>query len=94
MVALAVERSFGEFSSSRAEAVHFERPLADELKCFRWAGGCNNGGRGNCLDRQDGGKALTVVERREAEGLVELAQMLPLRARRVSGSPHSDLSAS
>ncbi len=38
------------------------------------------------LDRQDQGKALTPAERKEAEGLVNLAELLSLlqlRARRV-----------
>ncbi len=38
------------------------------------------------LDRQDAGQKLTVAERKEAEGLVELAEMLSLlrlRAQRV-----------
>ena len=30
------------------------------------------------LDRQDGGTALTAAERKEAEGLVNLAEMLSL----------------
>ena len=30
------------------------------------------------LDKQDGGTALTVAERKEAEGLVNLAEMLSL----------------
>ena len=30
------------------------------------------------LDKQDGGSALTVAERKEAEGLVSLAEMLSL----------------
>jgi hypothetical protein len=36
------------------------------------------------LDRQDGGQALTAAERREAEGLVELAEMLSLLKLRAS----------
>ncbi len=39
------------------------------------------------LDRQDAGEGLTADERREAEGLVELAEflsLLQLRARRVT----------
>lgn len=38
------------------------------------------------LDRQDAGEELTALERREAEGLVELAEflsLLRLRSRRV-----------
>lgn len=45
------------------------------------------------LDRQDQGNNLTPAERQEAEGLVELAEMLSLlqlRARRVTQrGPHS-----
>jgi hypothetical protein len=33
---------------------------------------------GELLDRQDAGLALTAAERREAEGLVELAEFLSL----------------
>jgi hypothetical protein len=36
------------------------------------------------LDRQDQGAALTAAERREAEGLVELAEMLSLLKLRAS----------
>ena len=39
------------------------------------------------LDRQDRGESLTPAERREAEGLVEMAEclsLLALRARRIS----------
>jgi hypothetical protein len=39
------------------------------------------------LDRQDGGERLTTAERKEAQGLVNLAEMLSLlrlRARRIS----------
>lgn len=48
------------------------------------------------LDRQDQGQKLTSAERMEAEGLVNLAELLSLlrlRARRVSqdGSPSSNL---
>ncbi|HEX9454645.1 MAG TPA: hypothetical protein VGA27_09800 [Candidatus Binatia bacterium] len=41
------------------------------------------------LDRQDGGERLTTSERKEAQGLVNLAEMLSLlrlRARRVSSN--------
>jgi len=37
------------------------------------------------LDRQDQGAALTPAERSEAEGLVELAEMISLLKLRVSG---------
>jgi len=76
-----------------AEPVHFELPLAGELKHFRLPAGVQRRLK-ELLDRQDAGQALTVAERREAEGLVELADMLALLGRRACGSPHSDLSAS
>jgi hypothetical protein len=44
------------------------------------------------LDRQDRGEALTSQERMEAEGLVELAELLSLlklRARRLGNVPDS-----
>ena len=39
------------------------------------------------LDRQDNGKKLTVAEKKEAEGLIDLAEMLSLlrlRSQRIS----------
>ena len=39
---------------------------------------------GDLLDRQDRGQSLTAAERREAEGLVELAEMLSLLQLRVA----------
>ena len=38
------------------------------------------------LDRQDEGKPLTAAERREAAGLVELAEMLSLLKLRAAGA--------
>ena len=38
------------------------------------------------LDRQDQGTPLTAAERREAEGLVELAEMLSLLKLRAAGA--------
>jgi hypothetical protein len=39
------------------------------------------------LDRQDAGQALTAEERREAEGLVEVAEFLSLLRLRVERAP-------
>ncbi len=42
------------------------------------------------LDRQDGGQQLTAAEKREAEGLVELAELislLRLRSQRLNQPP-------
>jgi hypothetical protein len=38
------------------------------------------------LDRQDRGEALSESERREAEGLVDLAEFLPLLRRRAQAA--------
>lgn len=68
-----------------AEPVHFELPLVGELKHFRLPAGVQRRLK-ELLDRQDAGKALTVAERREAEGLVELAEMLSLLKLRATKS--------
>ena len=63
--------------------VEIEMPLAVER--FKLPVGVNRRLQ-DLLDRQDAGKKLTVNERKEAEGLVELAEMLSLlrlRAQRV-----------
>lgn len=60
-----------------AGTVHFELPLGGELKHFRLTAGVQRRLK-ELLDRQDSGQALTAAERREAEGLVELAEMLSL----------------
>jgi hypothetical protein len=60
-----------------------EVPLPAGIRGFKLPRGVQ--GRLNALlDKQDGGQALTAVERREAEGLVEVAEflsLLKLRAR-------------
>lgn len=48
------------------ELVHFELPPAVQQRLQ------------TLLDRQDRGEELTVAERQEAEGLVELAEFLSL----------------
>lgn len=68
-----------------AEPVHFELPLGGELKHFRLPAGVQRRLK-ELLDRQDAGKALTAAERREAEGLVELAEMLSLLKLRATKS--------
>ena len=60
-----------------AGTVQFELPLGGELKHFRLPAGVQRRLK-ELLDRQDGGQALTAAERREAGGLVELAEMLSL----------------
>ena len=55
--------------------LQIEMPLATEK--FRLPKSVNNRLQ-MLLDRQDSGKKLTNAERKEAEGLVELAEMLSL----------------
>lgn len=69
-------------------AVHVlvELEMPDDLSKFRLPKGVQKRLQ-ELLDRQDQGDKLTVTERREAEGLVNLAELLSLlrfRARRVS----------
>jgi hypothetical protein len=60
---------------SQTVAIKLEVP--DELAQFRLPAGVNARLQG-LLDRQDRGLRLTVAERKEAEGLVNLAEMLSL----------------
>jgi len=67
-----------------------EVQLPDDLAKFRLPSGVNARLQ-ELLDRQDSGARLTAAERREAEGLVELAELLTLlrlraeRTKRPSG---------
>ena len=73
-----------------SNVVTFELDWPDELSALRLPDGVDERLRG-LLDRQDGGQPLSPAERREAEGLVSLAEMLTLlrlraeRARSASG---------
>jgi hypothetical protein len=70
------------FMSQKA-LVEIEMP--DSLRLFRLPAAVNERLQ-NLLDRQDRGETLTESERKEAEGLVELAELLSLlrlRAQRV-----------
>ena len=65
--------------------VLFQIEMPEELSSFELPDGVNQRLQG-LLDRQDRGEELTAKERREAEGLVDLAEMLSLlklRAQRV-----------
>ncbi len=71
---------------SRTLAIEVRMP--DDLARFRLPSGVQARLQA-LLDRQDGGQALTVAERREAEGLVNLAELLTLlrlRAERSAGN--------
>ena len=68
---------------SQQVVVEIEMPAA--LDRFKLPAGVKNRLQ-KLLDRQDGGEKLTVSERREAEGLVDLAEflaLLKLRSHRV-----------
>jgi hypothetical protein len=62
--------------------VAIELELPDELACFRLPPGVQSRLQ-SLLDRQDQGIRLTDDECREAEGLVELAELLTLLKLRV-----------
>jgi hypothetical protein len=69
--------------SSQHILVELEMPLG--LDQFKLPTGVNERLQ-NLLDRQDAGETLTAGEREEAEGLVELSEMLSLlraRAQRI-----------
>jgi len=68
-----------------AHVVAIELEMPDDLAHFRLPAAVNKRLE-QLLDRQDSGERLTTAERQEAEGLVNLAELLSLlrlRARRV-----------
>ncbi len=65
----------------------FQIELPDDLSHFELPGGVNDRLQ-SLLDRQDCGEQLTAQQRHEAEGLVELSELLTLlksRSRPVKG---------
>jgi hypothetical protein len=67
--------------------IHIEIEMPDDLARFRLPEGVQER-LTTLLDKQDSGQPLTDSERREAEGLVNLADLLSLlrlRAERISG---------
>ncbi len=71
-----------------SQAVHVEVEVPDDLARFQLPSGVQRRLQA-LLDRQDAGAVLTDDERGEAEGLVDLAEMLSLlrmRAERLGGS--------
>ncbi len=60
-----------------SQVVAIEVELPDDLAKFRLPSGVNARLQ-ELLDRQDGGARLTEAEREEAEGLVDLAELLTL----------------
>jgi hypothetical protein len=68
-----------------SQVVTIERNLPDESAQFRLPAAVNARLR-DLLDRQDNGVPLKEIERREAEGLVELAELLTLLRLRAKGA--------
>ena len=60
-----------------SQAIHLELQLPDDLARLRLPDGVQQR-LTELLDKQDTGATLTNAERREAEGLVDLAELLSL----------------
>ncbi|MDZ4401215.1 hypothetical protein [Prosthecobacter sp.] len=58
-----------------SQAIHLDLELPGDLARFKLPAGVNER-LSALLDKQDAGEELTVQERREAEGLVDLADTL------------------
>lgn len=58
-----------------SQAIHLDLELPGDLARFKLPAGVNER-LSSLLDKQDAGEELTVQERREAEGLVDLADTL------------------
>ena len=72
---------------SMSQPVQIELEIPDDLARFRLPEGVQQRVQ-QLLDRQDRGEVLSADERREAEGLVNLAELLSLlrmRAERLAG---------
>jgi hypothetical protein len=72
-----------------AQSVQLEVRVPDDLARFKLPQGVQRRLQ-ELLDRQDSGQRLTAKEKREAEGLVDLADLLSLlrlRAERSGGHP-------
>jgi hypothetical protein len=68
-----------------SQVVTIELELPNDLAQFRLPAAVNARLR-ELLDRQDSGTPLKETERREAEGLVELAELLTLLRLRADGA--------
>jgi hypothetical protein len=60
-----------------SQAIHLELEVPDDLARLRLPAGVQQR-LTELLDKQDTGKTLTDAERHEAEGLVDLAELLSL----------------
>ena len=70
--------------------IAIELEIPDDLAQFRMPPGVNSRLQ-ESLDRQDQGTPLSAAEKQEAEGLVELSELLSLsklRAQRAGHLPH------
>jgi hypothetical protein len=72
-----------------AQTARIEIPIPAGIRGFKLPRGVQ-GRLEALLDKQDCGKALTAAERREAEGLVELAEFLSLLKLRARVCPASE----
>ena len=72
-----VAEDFGSIFSHVAHTIQLRLHAPGDLGKFRLPRGVQRR-LSDLLDRQDQGAALTTAERREAEGLVELAEMISL----------------
>jgi hypothetical protein len=90
LFAIIKGKTFLSWRDNMAQTVAIEVEMPDDLVQFRLPAGINARLQ-YLLDRQDSGIALSVAERQEAEGLVNLAELLSLlrlRAERV-GRPRA-----
>ncbi len=72
-----------------SQPIVFELDLPEDLAGLRWPPGVDERLQ-TLLDRQDRGEELTLEQKREAEGLVELAELLSLlRLRAQRSSRHA-----
>ena len=70
-----------------SQMVAFKLEVPDDLARFRLPPGVNTRLQ-ELLDRQDSGERLTPAERKEAQGLVNLAELLSLLRLRVGRVSH------
>jgi len=76
-----------------SQVVTIELDLPDDLAQFRLPPAVNSRLR-QLLDRQEKGVPLKEAERREAEGLVELAELLTLLRLRAEGAARKGVTPS
>ena len=80
-----VAADFRGYSHCMAHTIHLRLQAPGDLGKFRLPAGVQRR-LNELLDRQDQGKPLTAAERCEAEGLVEVSEMLSLLKLRAAGA--------